>query len=79
MEDKAKKAKEKSDKSASRGAKDDWEAIKLILDDLPSLKQRVLFRIRELRKVPIDQRKAYSVKETREIALKEQQRKKNQG
>ncbi len=31
-----------------RGAKDDWEALKIILDGLPSLKQRVLHKLREL-------------------------------
>ncbi len=34
--------------SKERGAKDDWEALKIILDNLPSLKQRVLHKLREL-------------------------------
>ncbi len=31
------------------GARDDWEALKIVLDRLPSLKQRVLHRLRELK------------------------------
>ena len=33
----------------SSGARDDWEALKIVLDSLPSLKQRVLHKLRELR------------------------------
>ena len=32
-----------------KGAKDDWEALKILLDGMPSLKQRVLHKLRELK------------------------------
>ena len=46
MEEKKKKREEIT---KERGANDDWEALKIILDELPSLKQRVLHRLRELK------------------------------
>ena len=36
-------------KKEGNGARDDWEALKIVLDSLPSLKQRVLHKLRELR------------------------------
>ena len=37
-------------KAKERGAKDDWEALKIVLDQNPALKQRVLHKMRDLRK-----------------------------
>jgi hypothetical protein len=37
------------EKNQDRGARDDWEAIKLVIEAFPNLKQRVLRRISELR------------------------------
>lgn len=43
------KEKRKDRKQLDRGASDDWEAIKLVLEGLPALKQRVLHRIRSMK------------------------------
>ena len=37
-----------------RVANDDWEAIKILLDAHPSLKQRVLHKLREMKAKKID-------------------------
>lgn len=39
----------KDNEENERGTKDDWETLKVILDQSPSLKQRVFYKIRELR------------------------------
>ena len=46
----AKNTKEEGDEnSLTKGAKDDWEALSLILEALPALKSRVLHKIREFK------------------------------
>lgn len=42
-------AEEKKEKYKSRGAKDDFEALKIILEDHPNLRSRVLHKLREVR------------------------------
>ena len=67
----------KNSPTLDRGANDDWEALKLLLDDHPSLKQRVIHKMRELMKKSDDgEAVSFSLKETRELLLKEQARKK---
>ena len=36
-------------KAKERGTKDDWESLKVVLESLPALKQRVLHKLRALR------------------------------
>ena len=63
-----------SDKeSMDRGAKDDWEALKVVLDELPSLKQRVLHKLRELQKRKTDADIKVSRREQKDY-LREKQR-----
>lgn len=64
---------------ADRGAKDDWEAVKLILDENPGLKNRVLFKLRELRKKAASGNVGYSAKEAKELQRQEQARRKQKG
>jgi len=59
-----------------RGAKDDWEALKIVLDELPSLKQRVLHKLRELKKRKSDGDIKVSRKEQKDY-LREKQREKS--
>lgn len=47
-----------------RGSKDDWEALKIVLDELPALKQRVLHRMRALIKKNEEADKKISKKAT---------------
>lgn len=63
-EQKDKKVKKKDD----RGAKDDWEALKIVLDQTPSLKQRVLYKIRQMRNKP-DQNSQVTLKQQRDFRL----------
>ncbi len=42
--------KEKDRKRADRGASDDWEVIQMILSENPSIRQRVLHRLRALKR-----------------------------
>lgn len=58
----------------TKGAKDDWESIKLILEGMPSLKQRVLHKIREFKNRGKEEKKV-SAKEARDY--KRNQQKKN--
>ncbi|MCB9228477.1 MAG: hypothetical protein H6618_02610 [Deltaproteobacteria bacterium] len=38
-----------SRQDGDKEARDDWEALKILLDSMPSLKQRVLHKLRELK------------------------------
>lgn len=68
--------KEKKDrKQLERGASDDWEAIKLILDGLPSLKQRVLHKLRALKNKE-DEQTVFSKKEQKDYKREKQREKK---
>ena len=59
-----KEKKQKIENEKSRGASDDFEAIKIILDSMPSLKKRVFHKLRELKTKEKD--KKVSSKEIRE-------------
>ncbi|MBP6218099.1 MAG: hypothetical protein KA436_05900 [Oligoflexales bacterium] len=39
----------KPTRARERGTTDDWETIKVVLDQVPALRQRVMFKLRELR------------------------------
>lgn len=60
----------KEKQEVDRGAKDDWEAIKIVLDSLPSLKQRVLHHIRSMRDVQKGVGPKVSLKQQRDDRLK---------
>ena len=49
-------SKEKDKKRADRGASDDWEALQMVLSDNPSIRQRVLHRLRALKRLADDRR-----------------------
>lgn len=68
-----KKDAEKGKEAMDRGAKDDWEALKVVLDELPSLKQRVLHKLRELQKRKTDADIKVSRREQKDY-LREKQR-----
>jgi hypothetical protein len=51
----------------------DLDSIHQILDKDPALKQRVLYRIRELKRAMGDRKKTYSLQEQKEIRLQYQQ------
>lgn len=68
MTAKNKEEKEKDRSLHSRGAKDDWEALKIVLEDLPSLRQRVLHKLRDLKnKKARDNTVKISAREQREM------------
>lgn len=66
---------EKKEKS-ERGSRDEWEAIKIILDEQPSLKRRVLQKIRSIkaRQNTDDTEREVSQKQTKEFLRSEQER-----
>lgn len=65
----------KERKEMDRGAKDDWEAIKIVLDSLPSLKQRVLYHIRAMRDAKKGEGPKVSLKQQRDDKLKNRNKK----
>ena len=70
------KQKRKERKQMDRGAADDWEAVKMVLEGLPALKQRVLHRIRTMKNKQQDQIKV-SAREAKEYQrLRSQEKKK---
>jgi hypothetical protein len=57
---------------SERGTKDDWETLKVILDSMPSLRARVLFKLKDLRS-GIDKRREGSSGGSISISKKESQ------
>ena len=73
----AKKADSGGGNEHDRGAKDDWEAIKLVLDEHPSLKQRVLYHIRAMQSQRVEGGDlGISKKQQREDRLRNKNKKK---
>lgn len=53
--------KKRQEAKKERGSKDDWEALAIIMDEMPSLKQRVLHKIREIKRDRKNKEKGVSV------------------
>lgn len=60
----------------TRGATDDWEALQILLNDNPSLKQRVINRMRALRSIAAQRGLGISIshEETKEFREEEKRR-----
>lgn len=80
MFDKKTKSPDKEDKEkkkVERGSKDDWEAIKIILDQHPSLKQRVLHKIRAIKDAAKNKHPTQiSIKQQRDFKLQNKKKQK---
>jgi hypothetical protein len=63
-------------KEKDRGAKDDWEALKLVLDEHPALKQRVIHKLKSLIEEGKEEPLKISKKEQRDLKLQNQKKEK---
>lgn len=68
--------KKKAVQEKSRGASDDFEAIKILLDSMPSLKQRVLHKLRELQNKEKEKEIKVTSQELRESQRNQMQKEK---